>query len=103
MRKARIWISVIRRELDETRASLRPVSVPAIICAVFGSECQKALSVARCESGFSTAAVNGQYLGIFQMGSYARARYGHGSDAWTQVRAAYAYFRDAGWAPWECA
>jgi hypothetical protein len=43
-------------------------SVPAVICVVF-PDCSKALSVARCESGFSVTARNGQYFGVFQMGS----------------------------------
>ena len=79
-------------------------SVGSIICQVFGPYCSQALRVARCESGLQTWARNGQYLGLFQMGSYARARYGHGPDAWTQARAAYRYFRDAGysWSPWTC-
>jgi len=38
------------------------------------------------------------------MGASERARYGgSSSDPWEQVRAAYAYYRDAGWAPWACA
>jgi hypothetical protein len=106
IRSARVWVAVIRRELAETRASLRPrpSSVPQIICAVFGDACAKALSVARCESRFSTSATNGQYFGVFQMGAGERARFGGSSlDAWDQVRAAYAYYRVAGWSPWQCA
>lgn len=74
------------------------------ICHVFGPYCSQALAVARCESNFYVGATNGQYLGLFQMGNYARSRYGHGYDALTQARAAYAYFRDSGydWSPWEC-
>ncbi len=100
--KAVGWLT---RERNETLAVLnpRPVSVPEIIRQVFGSAGEKAVSVAACESGFSVNAQNGQYLGIFQMGDYARGRYGHGYDAWTQSRAAYAYYRDSGWAPWACA
>lgn len=78
-------------------------SVPQIICVVF-PDCTKALSVARCESGFRVTATNGQYFGVFQMGSAERARFGGSTtDPWDQVRAAYAYFRVAGWAPWQCA
>jgi hypothetical protein len=75
-----------------------------VIRAVFGQYGSQAVAVARCESGLSTWAHNGQYLGAFQMGSYARSRYGHGNDIWTQARAAYAYFRDSGyrWGPWSC-
>ncbi len=74
------------------------------IRSVFGQYGSQAVNVARCESGLRTWAQNGQYEGLFQMGSYARARYGHGSDAWTQARAAFAYFRDSGysWRPWTC-
>ncbi len=85
-------------------ASVRPVSASEAICQVFGPYCAQALRVARCESGLRTWAVNGQYLGLFQMGSYARARYGHAGDAYGQARAAYRYFRASGysWGPWSC-
>ena len=76
------------------------------ICHVFGSYCQQALNVTACESGWSRTpnAVNGQYLGMFQMGSYARSRYGHGSTPYEQAVAAYRYFVDSGrdWSPWSC-
>lgn len=80
------------------------VGIRGIICDVFGPYCSQALSVVACESGFNTAAVNGQYLGLFQMGEYERATYGHGSDAYSQARAAYAYFIASGsdWSPWAC-
>jgi hypothetical protein len=78
--------------------------VPAIICQVFGGECGKALQVAACESHYSVSARNGRFLGVFQMGDRERARFGGSSlDPWDQVRAAYAYYRLAGWAPWSCA
>jgi hypothetical protein len=81
-----------------------PAQNRAIICKVFGPYCSQAISVSRCESGHNTWATNGQYLGLFQMGSFARSRYGHGSSAWTQARAAYRYFVDSGkdWSPWSC-
>lgn len=100
---------IIRRELAETRAGLRvkvrrSYTVPQIICAVFGPQCGKALSVAACESHFSPYAVNGQFFGVFQMGAWERARFGGSSiDPWEQVRAAYRYWLLAGWGPWECA
>jgi hypothetical protein len=66
----------------------------------------EAWSVAYCETGgtFSVWASNGQYLGLWQMGSYARSRYGHGRDPWTQARAAHRYYVDSGrdWSPWTC-
>ena len=48
------------------------------ILHVFGRYGDEALRVASCESGRGVYASNGQYLGMFQMGSFARARYGHG-------------------------
>ena len=76
------------------------------ICAVFGPYCQQALRVSYCETGgtYSTWAQNGQYLGLFQMGSHERATYGHGPDAWSQARAAWRYFKATGydWSPWSC-
>ena len=75
-----------------------------IIRAVFGKYGSQAVAVARCESGLTIGATNGQYLGLFQMGSYARSRYGHAWHAWGQARAAYRYFVDSGrdWSPWSC-
>lgn len=73
------------------------------IRSVFGDASDAALAIARCESGLSTRAQNGQYLGMFQMGDYARSQYGHSHTALGQARAAYAYYQDAGWGPWECA
>jgi hypothetical protein len=88
-----------------TRTRLLGLSVPAAIRFVFGPYAEQALSVASCESGLSVYARNGMYLGLFQMGDYARARYGHGWTAYEQSRAAYAYFDDSGrdWSPWACA
>ena len=65
---------------------------------VFGEYGSQAVAVAKCESGWSMTpnAHNGQYLGMFQMGSYARAAYGHGEDRLTQARAAYRYFVASG-------
>ena len=56
------------------------------------------------ESGLSTWAQNGQYLGLFQMGSSERALYGHGSTAYAQVLAAHRYFSASGrdWSPGQC-
>lgn len=76
------------------------------ICHVFGTYCTEALTVASCESGhsYSVWAHNGQYLGMFQMGSGERARYGHGDTPLAQAIAAYRYFVASGrdWSPWSC-
>lgn len=77
-------------------------SVPQLICNVFKSACSMALRVARRESGFSIYAANGQYLGIFQMGSAERAKFatiGY-STAYEQIIAAHNYFLVSGWSPW---
>lgn len=65
----------------------------------------QALRVAYCESGPSLwpYARNGQYLGMFQMGDYARSAYGFSWSPWAQARGAYRYWLDAGWSPWSCA
>ena len=79
--------------------------VPLAICDVFGARyCAEALEVAWCESRFDTDARNGQYRGIFQMGSWERRTFGHGSSAPVQARAAERYFIRTGrdWSPWEC-
>lgn len=94
------------RRLPSSYGGSVGTSVPAIICSVFGAgECSTAKSVAWCESRYSTTAVNGQYLGIFQMGSAERARFatiGY-ATAYEQVVAAHNYFVVAGWGPWACA
>jgi hypothetical protein len=82
-------------------AGLRPKTA---ICAVFGDYCQEALAVAWCESHLSPSAQNGQYLGLFQMGSYERRLFGHGQTAHAQAVAAHRYFVRSGrdWSPWSC-
>ena len=49
-------------------------------------------------------AQNGQYLGLFQMGSSERRLFGHGETALEQAQAAYRYFVRSGrdWSPWSC-
>ena len=101
-KKAVKWLS---REIGETRHKIHnQMGVREAISHVFGSYASQALSVAWCESRYSTTAQNGQYLGLFQMGDYARSLYGHGDTAYAQAKAAYGYFRDSGygWGPWEC-
>jgi hypothetical protein len=73
------------------------------VCFYFGPNCVTAMRIVKCETGGSYApwSANGQYLGIFQMGSSERATYGHGNNVWAQARAAYQYFKAAGsFAPW---
>jgi hypothetical protein len=84
-----------------------PREAKAVIMHVFGPRYgPQAIRVARCETGgtFDLWARNGQYLGLFQMGSYARRRYGHGWGYWAQAKAARRYFLASGrdWSPWSC-
>jgi len=74
------------------------------ICYIFGAYCSQALAVASCESHLSVYAQNGQYLGLFQMGSSERRIYGHGDTPLEQSVAAHKYFVDSGrdWSPWSC-
>jgi len=83
-----------------------------VIELVFGSYASQAKRVAACESGDTDGdlsphvvwAHNGQYLGMFQMGSSERGIYGHGDTPLEQARAAYRYFVASGrdWSPWSC-
>jgi len=93
-----------QREADRVRFLASVDSPTEAICHVFGSYCSEALQVARCESNYRTTATNGQYLGIFQMGSHERATYGHGASALAQAKAAFRYFVLSGrdWSPWSC-
>ena len=76
-----------------------------IIRVIFGrAHGRGAVRVAWCESRLDPRASNGQYKGVFQMGSSERARYGHGPTVEAQSRAAKRYFIDSGsdWSPWSC-
>lgn len=98
-------VAVILFFVAAGQADSAEVSTPLVICQVFGDRyCGQALRVSWCESRFDTRARNGQYRGIFQMGSWERRRFGHGPDAYSQARAAYRYFRVTGkdWSPWAC-
>lgn len=84
----------------------QPSSVPDMIRAQWagtGHE-ERAVRIAKCESGFKPSARNGQYKGVFQMGTREFATYGHGDpyDARANIAAAYAYWKRSGWKPWEC-
>jgi len=77
--------------------------VERVVRRVWGHHAEAALAVARCESGRrGTRAANGQFRGLFQMGRWARRKYGHGRCAEAQARAAQRYFLEAGWKPWGC-
>ena len=92
---------------DARRLARRLAKAPprTAICLVFGRRyCRQALTVSWCESRHRTTAQNGQYLGLFQMGSYERQLFGHGRTAHKQALAAHKYFVLTGrdWSPWSC-
>jgi hypothetical protein len=91
----------IRARDERRRATLPPKQA---ICSVFGPYCEQAVAVAWCESRLRTTARNGQYLGMFQMGSSERELFGHGPSAHDQALAAHRYFVISGrdWSPWSC-
>ena len=102
-------ITAVRAAIDRLQrtrqlAAVRRATPQEVICDVFGRYCDQALQVARCESGLRTTAQNGQYLGLFQMGSAERSLFGHGASAEVQAKAAWRYFTRSGrdWSPWSC-
>jgi hypothetical protein len=107
-RKARaltMTVAALRRKIAKRDATrLTAMSPKDAICDVFGAYCAEAVAVAKCESRLRTTAQNGQYLGLFQMGDYARRLFGHGSSAREQAIAARRYFVRSGrdWSPWSC-
>ncbi len=94
-----------RRDARRLVRRLAKAPPKTVICHVFGTRyCRQAVSVSWCESRHSTTAQNGQYLGLFQMGSYERQVFGHGRTAQKQALAAHKYFVLSGrdWSPWSC-
>ena len=77
-------------------------SAQRAVCYYFGTNCPTAMQIVKCETGgtYVPWASNGQYHGIFQMGSHERATYGDGNNVWAQAKAAHKYFMDAGFGPW---
>lgn len=103
--RASTRIDVLRRAIhSRVVRRLQGASPKVAICNVFQGYCRQALDVARCESRLQTDAQNGEYLGLFQMGSFARELFGHGPTAQEQAVAAHKYFVASGrdWSPWSC-
>jgi hypothetical protein len=98
-------VAALRLKVEAREArQLASLSPRKAICLVFAEDCRAAIAVAWCESHLQTTAQNGQYLGLFQMGSYERELFGHGSTAHEQAVAAHRYFVRSGrdWSPWSC-
>lgn len=96
--------AIAHRAQTRRLAAVVAATPRSVICRVFGDYCREALAVSRCESGLRTDAQNGQYLGLFQMGSSERRLFGHGPSVAEQVTAAHRYFVASGrdWSPWSC-
>jgi hypothetical protein len=97
-------LAIAERARARQLAAFAAADPPKVICRVFGRYCGQALAVSRCESGLRTDAQNGQYQGLFQMGSNERRIFGHGPTALAQAKAAHRYFVASGrdWSPWSC-
>ncbi len=98
-------------------ACTRTTSSLAAIRANFpGSQYDKAVRVARCESGLDPAAVSpgGGNWGLFQINTVHKTTVARLGYSWTQIRNPYvnarvaryiyddAARRGSGWAPWTC-
>jgi hypothetical protein len=66
---------------------------------------RQAMNVAWCESRGRASARNGQYKGVFQMGRREWSTFGRGGNPYNASHnsaAAYRYYKQSGWRPWEC-
>ena len=74
-RRVRRQLELLRRRRALESARMRAMPARPAIRLVFGRYAGDALRVSSCETGgtYSTSSSNGQYLGIFQLGSHERA------------------------------
>lgn len=96
----------VRGTVAYCKANARDLAKRACIVRVMWhplGQSRKALRVAWCESRLDPNARNGQYRGVWQMGSSERTRFGHDGTVEGQTRAAIRYYLISGWSPWECA
>jgi hypothetical protein len=106
--KAYTFFQRLCRAWRKTHRRPAPAAVvPAVrlVARRYGFDPDGMLRVARCESNLDRRATNGQYLGLFQLGDFARARYLRGAwtDSYANAVAAARYAREAGgWGPWTC-
>ena len=94
VRQLTTTIAALRSKIRNRDARRRDGLPPkAAICSVFGRTAGgRRRGLVRVAP--RDAAQNGQYLGLFQMGSYERRLFGHGSSAHDQAMAARRYFVD---------
>ena len=64
-RAAAAKLALAQRARTRRLAAVEAATPRNVICRVFGNYCRQAIAVSRCESGLSTGAQNGQYLGLF--------------------------------------
>src|SRR5262249_28343079 len=100
--KSVAWLQHVLTAREERKLEQLPPK--QAIADGFAASSKRAIRVAWAGPRLRTDAQNGQYLGLFQMGSYARELYGHGSTAHDQAVAAHKYFISSGrdWSPWSC-
>jgi len=88
--------------------------VKSYIKEVWGANADRAISVARCESGLNPNALNnnprtGDYsVGVFQINLHGSLATNRPSEEWLRdyknnVEYAYRMFQSSGWTPWTCA
>jgi hypothetical protein len=86
-------------------------SIEEIICSVFGDQCQKALSVAWCESNYNPNVVGAAgergLMQIHPVHINNLPAYGLTWDSmfdpYSNLQYAYALYSSQGWGPWTCA
>lgn len=86
-------------------------SIEEMICNVFGDQCQKALSVAWCESRYNPGTVGAAgERGIMQIHPVHIQYLGNYGLTWddmfdpaANLTYAYALYSSQGWGPWTCA
>ena len=94
----------------QARRSYEPGSIEALICSVFTEDCDRAVRVARCESGLDPYARNPSgAAGLFQLLGHGDLFAARGwdvatdwSDPYKNTVVAHDLWVESGWRPWVC-
>lgn len=84
------------------------IEIKNYICQKFGKDCEKALAIAKCESGFNPEAVgvnknHSVDRGVFQLNTiHLKITNSCAFDARCNIDQAYELFKRRGWSPWVC-